>query len=84
LRTAVDLGRRFHVERLVRLLFIELARKIIEARLMLQEVHSGRSGRLLFQGRMHALMASVLLRAAGLEALDGGAEPRARTSRFAM
>ena len=35
----------------------------------------GRAGRLLSQGHMHALMAAVLLRLAGMDPLDLNAEP---------
>ena len=42
----------------------------IELRLLLQEVLRGRLGRLLLQCQVHALVPAVLLRVAGLDALD--------------
>jgi len=49
----------------------------IEAGLLLQHVRRGRFGRFFFQRKMHPLMATVLLRVAGLDAfnLDAQAEP---------
>jgi hypothetical protein len=58
----------------VRPLVVELADEGIEARLLLQAVHAGRPGGFLFQRQVHALMTAVLLRMAGLDALDGDAQ----------
>jgi hypothetical protein len=60
----------------VRSLAIELLDEGIEAGLLLQAVHAGWAGRFLLQREMQALMAAVLLRAAGLDALDRDAEPQ--------
>ena len=49
--------------------------EVVELGLLLQEVAAGRLGGLELQGQMHALMAAVLLRMAGLDALDFDAEP---------
>jgi hypothetical protein len=54
---------------------VELLDESVEAGLLRQAVGPGRSGGLLLQGQMHALMAAVLLRMAGLDALDRDAEP---------
>ena len=54
---------------------VELADEGIEARLLLQIVTAGRARRLLFQGKVHALMAAVLLGMTWLDALDSNAEP---------
>ena len=69
------LGRTLHGEGLVRPFDIELADEGIEARLLLQGVDAGRPCGLRLEGEVHALMAAVLLRMAGLDALDGDAEP---------
>ncbi len=54
---------------------VEAFDEVIELGLLLQEVAAGRLGGLELQGEMHALMASVLLRMAWLDALDLDAEP---------
>lgn len=48
--------------------------EVIKALLLLQEVEGGRFGGFLFQGQMHALVPAVLLRVAGLDALEADAE----------
>jgi len=50
---------------------VELTHEGIEPGLLLQRVEARRAGGLLLQGQVHALMAAVLLRMAGLDALDG-------------
>jgi hypothetical protein len=42
----------------------------VEARLLLQDVRRGRLGGLRLQRQMHPLMPAILLRMAGLDALD--------------
>src|ERR1700686_4531890 len=74
-RGGVELGRALHGKRLVRTFGIELAEEGIEARLLLQAIEAWRTGRLLLEGKVHALMASVLLRMTRLDAFDGEAEP---------
>src|ERR1700680_1313759 len=51
-------------------LLVEGADELIEARLLLQEVPGGGLGGFLLERQMHALMPAVLLRMAGLDALD--------------
>ena len=60
----------------MRPLCIEFADKIIETRLLLEAVHARRSGGFLLERQMHALVAAVLLRVAGLDPLDGDAQPQ--------
>ena len=70
-RRAVELSRVLHVQRLMRALLVVALDEAIELRLLLQEVLRRRLGRLLLQRQMHALVPAVLLRVAGLDALDG-------------
>src|ERR1700739_3321246 len=72
----VDFGRTLHGECLVWPFGIELLNKVVEAGLLLQAVHSGRSGCFFLQRQMHALVAAVLLWVARLDALDCDAEPQ--------
>src|SRR5215469_13303898 len=72
----VDFGRTLHGERLVWPFGIEFLNKGVEAGLLLETVHCGRSGCLFLQRQMHALVAAVLLWVARLDALDGDAEPQ--------
>jgi hypothetical protein len=65
----------------VRPLGIELATEGIEAGL-LQGIDAGRAGGLAFEGQVHALVAAVLLRVAGLDALDGDAEAQPPDRQF--
>src|SRR5689334_14529833 len=55
---------------------IELGHEFIEAGLLLKAVCACGPGCLFLQGQMHPLMASILLRMAGLDALDLDAEPQ--------
>src|SRR5690606_25870216 len=70
----IDLGRRLHVEGLVRAFAIEFADEGIEPGLLLQEVHARRTGGLLLEGSMHALVLAVLVRTTRLDPLDRDAE----------
>ncbi len=70
----IEFGRASHGECLVGAFGIELAHEGIELGLLLQAVHCWWPSGLLLQGQVHALMAAVLLRTAGLDALDGDAE----------
>ena len=70
------LGRAAHAQRLVRALGVVAGDEVVELRLLLQEVLRRRLGCLQLQGQMHALVASVLLRVARLDALDLDAEPQ--------
>ena len=55
---------------------IELADESVEAVLLLEAVCAGRSCGLGLERPVHALVSAVLLRAAGLDAFDGDAEPQ--------
>jgi len=55
---------------------VELPNEGIEALLLLQAVEARRPGCFLLEGEVHALVATVLLRVAGFDALDGDAEPK--------
>jgi hypothetical protein len=54
----------------------------IEADLPPRSVHAGRAGGPLFQGRVHAFVAALLLGIAGLDALDLDAEARPPHGKF--
>ena len=54
---------------------IELADEGIEAFLLLQAIGARRPGCFLLESEVHAFMAAILLRMAGLDAFDGDAEP---------
>src|SRR4051794_22339817 len=72
--TRIQFGGGLHGHRFVRPLGIELAHERIEAALLLEAVHPWRPRGFLFQGQMHALVATVLLRMSGPDALDGDAQ----------
>src|SRR5258705_12864873 len=55
---------------------IELADEGIEAFLLLQAIGARWPGCFLLESEVHALMAAILLRVAGLDALEGDAEPQ--------
>ena len=55
-------------------LAIEFLHERIEASLLLQTVHAGWPRGFVFEGQVHALVAAVLLRVAGPNALDVDAE----------
>ena len=55
---------------------VELAEEGIEPGLLLQSVEARRPRGFFLQGQVHALMATVLLRLAGLDALDSDAQPQ--------
>src|SRR3546814_6404710 len=74
-RGAIDLDWGLHGERVVGAFAVELADKIIETGLLLQDVGAGRAGRLLLQRQVHALVAAVLLRLAWFDAFALNAEP---------
>ena len=61
-----------HSERLAQAFGVELAHEGIELGPLLQTLETGRAGCLPSSGQVHALVAAVLLRMAGLDALDGG------------
>ena len=75
-RGAIHAGGTRHAERLVGPLRIELAHKIVEAGLLLEEVHAWRPGRFFLQGKMHPFVAPVLLGMTGFDALDRDAQPQ--------
>ena len=56
-------------------LVVEDLDKFFEARLLLKKIGGGRLGGLFLQSQMHALMTPILLRMAGLDALN--ADPQA-------
>jgi len=64
-----------HTQRLVRSLVVVAFDEVVEFGLLLEEIAAGRLGGLELQGQKHAFVAAVLLRAAGLDALDRDAEP---------
>jgi len=55
-------------------LAVELLDEGVELCLLLEQIRASGSGGLLFQSQMHALMAPILLRMAGPNALDGDAQ----------
>src|SRR4029077_5423118 len=74
-RRPVDLGGALHGKRFVGTLGVELGDEGIELGLLLEAVHAWGPGGFLLERQMHALMASVLLGPAWLDALDLDAEP---------
>src|SRR5919106_679508 len=72
----IDLRRAAHGERLVVALSVEFLDQAIETVLLLATVHAGRACGLLLPRQAHALVAAVLVRVAGLDALEGDAEPQ--------
>jgi hypothetical protein len=58
----------------VRALIVEDLHELVEARLLLKKIAGGRLGSLFLQREMHAFMAAVLLRMAGLDPFDADAQ----------
>jgi hypothetical protein len=81
-RGRVDLGGAFHGERFVGPLGVEFLDEGVEAGLLLEAVHAGRSGGLPLQREVHAFVTAVLLGMAGLDAFDGDAEPEPPDGEF--
>jgi hypothetical protein len=54
---------------------VEILDEVIELPLLLEEVFGGRFGGFLLERQMHALVAAILLRIAGFDALDADPEP---------
>lgn len=71
-RWAIYLGRVADAQCLVRALIVVLLDKVIELRLLLQEVLAWRLGRFLLQREMHAFMPAILLRLSRLDTFKGG------------
>jgi hypothetical protein len=70
LRGPVELGRVTHAEGLVRALTVVDLHEGLELASLLKQVLRRRLGRFLLQGEVHPFMPAVLLRVAGLDALD--------------
>ncbi len=70
----MELGRRLHGKRLMGTLLVELRDEGIKARLLLQNVGSGRFGGLPFERQVHPLVPAVLLGVPGSDAFDLNAE----------
>ena len=70
----IDFGRILHAEGFVRTVMIKDLDEFVEPGLLLKEVGTGGLGGLFLQGEMHAFVAAILLRVAGLDALDGNTE----------
>ena len=61
-RSGVDLSGALHGERLVRPLVVELFDEVVEPGLLLQQVGASRTGGLLLEGEVHALVPAVGVR----------------------
>src|SRR5579883_325269 len=73
-RGTIAAGRRDLAERLVRTVVVVVVAEAVEAGLLLGERGGGRLRGLLLEGAMHALVPAVLLRRAGVDALEPDAE----------
>ena len=82
-RGPVERRRRLLAKRLVGTVVVEVLAEAVEADLLLARTRGRRFGRLGLQGPMHALVPSVLLRLARLDALqrDAGLDPADRQAR---
>ena len=67
----------------MRTLLVEDVHELVEAGLLLEEVGGGRFRGLFFQGEMHAFVAAILLRMAGLDTLNANAEAKPPDGKFA-
>ena len=65
-RGRVELGGALHVDGFVRSVLVEFFCELVEAGLLLQAVHAGRTGGLFLEREMHAFVTPVLLGFPGL------------------
>src|SRR5262249_52371564 len=73
-RGLVDLGWTFHMQSLVRTFLVEDLDKLVEARLLLQEVGRRWLGGFFLQSEVHAFVTAILLGVTRLDALDADAQ----------
>jgi len=82
-RWRVEIGGDFHGEGLVRPTAVVAVDEGIEPGLLLEHVGGGGLSRFGLQGEMHAFVPAILLRMAGLDALDVDAEAEPPDGEFA-
>src|SRR6185437_7093932 len=81
---AVELRGVLHANGLVRALVVVFLHEVVEPRLLLQAVLAGGARGFLLQRQMPALVAAVLLRVPGFDALDADPEPQPPNRKFAQ
>ena len=83
-RRPIQISWPLHLKRLVRSFIVVLVYETFEHFLLLEHVHAGWAGAVLFERSMHPFMTSVLLRVPRLDTLNGNPQAQSINRQFAQ